>query len=106
MYLAQFTSLKLAIHRSIMLPQVQLATTHTISLSLPPAITAENAASSASKVSALIEAEETKYQTSLNEAYQEMGDKTFKGLRRALPMTRAKLDWDRVSTLRCELSDC
>ena len=44
----------------------------------------------------MIETEETKYQSSLNEAYQEMGEKTFKGLRRALPMTRSKLDWDRV----------
>ena len=45
---------------------------------------------------ALIEAEEGKYQTSLSDAYAEMSEKTFKGLRRALPMTRSKLDWDRV----------
>ena len=45
---------------------------------------------------ALVEAEEGKYQTSFTEAYAEMGEKTFKGLRRALPMTRSKLDWDRV----------
>lgn len=37
-----------------------------------------------------------KYQISLNETYQEMGEKTFKGLRRALPLTRQKLDWDKV----------
>ena len=76
--------------------QVQLSTTHTVSLGLPPTISAENATQSASKVLALIETEEGKYQTSLNEAYQSMGEKTFKGLRRALPMTRAKLDWDKV----------
>ena len=34
---------------------------------------------------------------SLNEAYHDLGEKTFKGLRRALPMTRQKLDWERVS---------
>jgi hypothetical protein len=56
---------------------------------------------SASKILALIQAEETKYQLSLNEAYQEMGDKSFKSLRRALPMTRAKLDWERVCTPDC-----
>lgn len=76
--------------------QVQLSTTHTVSIELPSTITTANASSSASKILALIESEEGRYQTSLNEAYQEMGDKTFKGLRRALPMTRAKLDWDRV----------
>lgn len=74
---------------------VQLATTHSLSLELPSGITAEENGS-ATKVLALIEAEESRYQASLNESYQEMGDKTFKGLRRALPMTRAKLDWDRV----------
>ncbi|KAF7791418.1 hypothetical protein EIP86_002434 [Pleurotus ostreatoroseus] len=78
---------------------VQLSTTHTISLEIPPAITSTNASSSASKILALIEAEEARYQMGLNAAYQEMGDKTFKGLRRALPMTRAKLDWDRVRLL-------
>ena len=75
---------------------VQLSTTHTVSLSLPPAISPSGGASAASKVLALIEAEEGKYQTSLSDAYAEMSEKTFKGLRRALPMTRSKLDWDRV----------
>lgn len=76
--------------------QVQLETKHAISLALPPTITADSAAPSAPKVLALIETEEGKYQESLGETYQEMGEKTFKGLRRALPMTRSKLDWDKV----------
>ena len=75
---------------------VQLSTTHAVSLALPPAITAAGGAAAASKALALVEAEEGRYQTGLNDAYAEMGDKTFKGLRRALPMTRSKLDWDRV----------
>jgi capping protein (actin filament) muscle Z-line, alpha len=44
----------------------------------------------------LIEDEEGKYQMSLNDTYHEMGEKTFKALRRALPMTRQKMDWDKV----------
>ena len=86
--------------------QVQLATTHTVSLDVPSAITSTNTSGSASKILALIEAEENRYQASLNESYQEMGDKTFKSLRRALPITRAKLDWDKVrrgSRLCCVL---
>ncbi|KAI0916785.1 hypothetical protein AcW1_007855 [Taiwanofungus camphoratus] len=75
---------------------VQLSTTHSVTLALPPSITPSSATSSASKIFALIEAEEGRYQTSLNDAYAEMGEKTFKGLRRALPMTRSKLDWDKV----------
>ncbi|KZT64626.1 F-actin capping protein, alpha subunit [Daedalea quercina L-15889] len=75
---------------------VQLSTTHSVDLDLPPAISPSSAASSANKILALIEAEESKYQASLNDAYADMGEKTFKGLRRALPMTRSKLDWDRV----------
>lgn len=76
---------------------MQLSTTHTVSLALPSTISTANASASASKIIAIVETEETRYQTSLNEAYQDMGDKTFKGLRRALPMTRAKLDWEKVS---------
>lgn len=78
--------------------QVQLATEHALSIALPSAVVTSSPASSASKILALIEDEEGKYQTSLNDTYLEMGEKTFKGLRRALPMTRQKLDWDKVSS--------
>jgi len=74
---------------------VQLSTTHAISRTLPaPIISSPN--SSTSKILALIEDEEGKYQMSLNDTYHEMGEKTFKALRRALPMTRQKMDWDKV----------
>jgi len=75
---------------------VQLSTTHNTSITLPPAVVTSSPSASASKILALIEVEEGKYQTSLNDTYHEMGEKTFKGLRRALPMTRQKLDWDKV----------
>ncbi|KAG9290306.1 hypothetical protein G9A89_007037 [Geosiphon pyriformis] len=39
---------------------------------------------------------EHEFQTSLIEAYSELADNTFKSLRRALPMTRHKLDWDKI----------
>jgi len=74
---------------------VQLSTTHTPTISFPPNSSLPPA-TSASKLLASIEAQEGEYQTSLNESYHEMGEKTFKGLRRALPLTRQKLDWDKV----------
>ncbi|EIM81662.1 F-actin capping protein alpha subunit [Stereum hirsutum FP-91666 SS1] len=75
---------------------VQLETQHTASISLPPTISSSSPGPSASKILALIEDEESKYQTALNNTYQDMGEKTFKGLRRALPLTRQKIDWDKV----------
>ncbi|KNZ80972.1 F-actin-capping protein subunit alpha [Termitomyces sp. J132] len=75
---------------------VQLATMHDTSLTLPPAVVTSTPSASASKILALIGDEEGNYQTSLNETYQEMGEKTSKGLRRALPLTRQKIDWDKV----------
>ncbi|KAF5382767.1 hypothetical protein D9615_002936 [Tricholomella constricta] len=75
---------------------VQLATTHELSLTLPPAVVTATPSAAASKILALIGDQEGHYQRSLNETYHEMGEKTFKGLRRALPMTRQKIDWDKV----------
>lgn len=89
-----------AVYSRLFSGQVQLTTTHTLSLALPPAISAASGNPAASKILALIEAEEGKYQMSLTDAYQQMGDKTFKSLRRALPMTRSKLDWEKVRPLR------
>ncbi|KIJ26670.1 hypothetical protein M422DRAFT_191937, partial [Sphaerobolus stellatus SS14] len=66
-------------------------------LELPSAAVSSPNAGSASKILALIEVKETEHQNSINETYHEMGEKTFKGLRRALPLTRQKLDWDKVS---------
>lgn len=79
--------------------QVQLSTTHNVSIALPSALTASPPAAATQKILALIEDEESRYQTSLNDTYAEMGEKTFKGLRRALPLTRQKIEWDRVSYL-------
>jgi capping protein alpha len=79
--------------------QVQLATEYKVSLVLPPAVMTSPDSAKASKILALIGDEEEKYQVSLNETYQEMGEKTFKGLRRALPLTRQKIDWDKVFQL-------
>jgi len=78
---------------------VQLTTTQTISFELPSSVTSAAPSSASSKILALIEDEEGKYQISLNDTYQEMGEKTFKGLRRALPLTRQKLDWDKVRVI-------
>lgn len=63
---------------------------------MPPGVVTASPATGASRIVALIESEEGKYQSSLNDTYIEMGEKTFKGLRRALPLTRQKIDWDKV----------
>ncbi|KIY44797.1 F-actin capping protein, alpha subunit [Fistulina hepatica ATCC 64428] len=75
---------------------VQLTTSHSVTIDLPPAVVASSPGAFASKTLALIDNEEGNYETSLGEVYQDMGEKTFKGLRRALPLTRQKLDWDKI----------
>ncbi|KAF9383997.1 F-actin-capping protein [Mortierella sp. AD011] len=48
----------------------------------------------------LIATAELKYQTALNESYHDLAESTFNGLRRALPYTRTKLDWNKILTYR------
>ena len=83
----------------IIISQVQLETKHRASIVLPTSISVSSPGPSAKKVLALIADQEGAYQESLADTYHDMGEKSFKGLRRALPLTRQKLDWDRVCTL-------
>jgi capping protein alpha len=43
---------------------------------------------------------EKKYQEELNLAFTALSEGAFKGLRRQLPITRQKIDWDKISNYR------
>ena len=40
------------------------------------------------------------HQTAINASYASFADSTFKSLRRALPITRNKIDWNKIQTYR------
>jgi len=58
-----------------------------------PSATAVNA------MKAIIKAEQA-FHSALDASYTTMGDTTFKALRRALPITRTKIDWNKIRTYK------
>jgi len=43
---------------------------------------------------------EKKYQEELNRGFTNLSEGAFKGLRRQLPVTRQKIEWDKVASYR------
>lgn len=52
-----------------------------------------------------IETGEKKYQQELNRAFGALSEGAFKSLRRQLPVTRQKIDWDKITTYRVSAFD-
>lgn len=71
---------------------VQLQSEKTVNLKVD--VGSEDAA--AKKLFKSIASTESEYQSSISENYVEMSDTTFKALRRALPITRQKVDWNKI----------
>jgi len=47
-----------------------------------------------------IQQQEKTFQTMLNDRYQDLLNNKFKSLRRVLPITRSKIDWDKISNYK------
>lgn len=71
---------------------VSLNTSKPINISIPSL--------SADLVISRIAAAERDYQESLNRAFVQMAEGSFKGLRRQLPITRQKVEWEKVGGYR------
>jgi len=75
---------------------VQLNTDTTQTTKIPegsPDATASAALKAIAKV-------EQSYQEALDVSYRSMGDTTFKALRRALPITRTRIDWNKIKNYK------
>lgn len=71
---------------------VQLTSNKTVAIKVP----VDDPTASAEKFVREMEKEENQYQTAISSNYVVMSDTTFKALRRALPITRTKVNWHRT----------
>lgn len=71
---------------------VRLLTTKPVSLSV--------SSSAATSIVREIAVAEKKYQENLNKGFTSLSEGAFKGLRRQLPVTRQKVEWDKIAGYR------
>ena len=72
---------------------VRMLTDKTVSLSV-------GGSPSGSDVVKQIAVTEKKYQEDLNRAFGQLSEGAFKGLRRQLPVTRQRIEWDKIGSYR------
>lgn len=67
---------------------------------------ASSSSASASEVVRQIAGVEKKYQEDLNRAFTQLNEGAFKGLRRQLPVTRQKVEWEKIGGYRVSFFVC
>ncbi len=74
------------------------------SLSLPLSSSSSSSTPSATEIMKQIAQAEKKYQEELNRAFGNLSEGAFKGLRRQLPVTRQRVEWEKIGGYRVRSS--